>query len=43
MESKRRPLYLVDAFAPPLARAARGRIAAVQVVPVSAARVQQQA
>jgi glycosyltransferase involved in cell wall biosynthesis len=43
METKRRPLYLVDAFSPPLARRAPGRIAAVQVVPASAPCVQQPA
>lgn len=43
METKRRPLYLVDAFTPPLARRALGRVAAVQVVADCAPAVQQPA
>lgn len=43
METKRRPLHLVDGFAPPLARAVHAHMAAVQVMPVGVPRAQQQA
>lgn len=43
MESKRRPLYLVDEFAPPLARTVHKHRAAVHFMPVSVQSAQQQA